>query len=209
MSFYHFAQGAGRQYARQHASRFASGFSSTRFMSNTSAAQAAAFLRSRSPNGALPSLLVGQHCSLLTPGAITALQSTQNGLTSMTRELSTQAGGEGDPADSYGSIIEVDSDADFEAILVKLPRNDTLTIIDFHAAWCGPCKMLGPALIKECKEQKIQLIKVDVDGAGETATKFQVTALPTVIAYKNGEVIQRMVGAQPPPMIKKFIETFK
>lgn len=197
-------------------SRFAGSFGQapkgSRFFTAGGAQDVPAFLRGRTTGfcGAsttLPAPLAGQHCSLLTAGKAALLSSAENGVSTLVRELSTTAGGEGDPADSFGAIVDVDSDADFDAILVKLPRART-AVIDFHAQWCGPCKVLGPALAKVCSEHKVQLIKVDVDGAPAAAAAFGVASLPTVVAYRDGKPVGRFVGAQPPARINDFVSKF-
>lgn len=69
-------------------------------------------------------------------------------------------------------------------------------VIDFHAVWCGPCKIQTPILTELARElgEKIKVIKIDVDKNNEIASKFQVRSVPTVIVFKKGQQIWRQAG---------------
>ncbi|MFA5859936.1 MAG: thioredoxin [Elusimicrobiota bacterium] len=82
-------------------------------------------------------------------------------------------------------------------------------LIDFWAPWCGPCKMLGPVIDELAGELvgKVKVCKVNVDDAGEIASRFNVQAVPTMIILKDGKIAEQLVGAQPKDSILEAINT--
>lgn len=88
----------------------------------------------------------------------------------------------------------------------ELLKNDVV-ILDFYATWCGPCKMLAPELDIVIKQkQNITICKIDVDSYGEIARQYGVMTIPTLILYKNGEMIKKNVGYMPADAILEWIE---
>ena len=81
-------------------------------------------------------------------------------------------------------------------------------VVDFWAAWCGPCRMLGPAIEQEAakREGKLALVKVDVDAESEIAGRYGVQSIPTVAVFRNGEAVTGFVGAYPAATIGKFFD---
>lgn len=76
--------------------------------------------------------------------------------------------------------------------------HDGLVVVDFFATWCGPCKMIAPLLDKFSAEyNQAKFIKVDVDEFGEIAQEYEVSSMPTVIFFKGGEVVNKVIGANP------------
>ena len=91
--------------------------------------------------------------------------------------------------------IEV-SDASFPTEVLS---SDKPVLVDFWATWCGPCKMVAPVLEQIAAEHPADLTiaKLDVDANSETAAKFSVSSIPTLILFKHGEEVKRIIGAQP------------
>ncbi|WP_040358131.1 thioredoxin [Capnocytophaga sp. oral taxon 338] len=88
------------------------------------------------------------------------------------------------------------TDASFDEVVLK---SDKPVLVDFWATWCGPCRMLGPVIEEVAKEYegKVVVGKVDVDSNQEFAAKYGVRNIPTVLVFKNGEVVGRQVGVAP------------
>ena len=85
-----------------------------------------------------------------------------------------------------------------------------LTIIDFWAQWCGPCRILGPIIDTLATENTdINIYKIDVDGSPESCAKYGIRSIPTVLFLKNGEVVDKFVGAKPKEFIQEKIDTLK
>ena len=75
-------------------------------------------------------------------------------------------------------------------------KKDGVILVDFFATWCGPCKMLAPVLFQIAEEykDKIRVGKVNVDENNELAMKYQIASIPTLIFFKNGEIVKTSVG---------------
>ncbi len=85
--------------------------------------------------------------------------------------------------------------------------NTTTVLVDFWAEWCGPCKMIAPVLNELATEQdgKVVIAKVNIDEAPELAARFGITAIPTLIVFKNGQTVTTLRGAQSKSTILKSL----
>jgi len=101
------------------------------------------------------------------------------------------------------SVITVTNE-NFEAEVLK---SDKPVLIDFWAEWCGPCRMLSPVVDQVAEEvDTVKIGKINVDNDPELAKKYGVMSIPTLILFKNGEVVATSVGVKPKAEIKKLIE---
>jgi len=96
------------------------------------------------------------------------------------------------------------SDADFEAEVLKAAEP---VVVDFWAEWCGPCRMIAPALeeIAGSLNGKVKIVKLNVDENPHTASKYGVMSIPTLMLFKNGEMASRQVGAAPKQKLEQWI----
>jgi len=96
------------------------------------------------------------------------------------------------------------SDANFEAEVLKATSP---VVVDFWAEWCGPCRMIGPALeeISGTLNGKVKIVKLNVDENPKTAEKYGIMSIPTLMLFKNGELASRQVGAAPKQKLEQWI----
>uniref|UniRef100_UPI00398E4094 thioredoxin, mitochondrial n=1 Tax=Pristiophorus japonicus TaxID=55135 RepID=UPI00398E4094 len=104
-----------------------------------------------------------------------------------------------------GGIFNVQDQADFTDRVIN---NEKPVLVDFHATWCAPCRVLGPRLEKMVAKQqgKIVMAKVDIDDHTDLALEYKVTVVPTVIAVKDGDIVDRFVGVKSEDDLEVFIK---
>lgn len=106
---------------------------------------------------------------------------------------------------SSDAIVHV-TDNNFEAEVLK---SDIPVLVDFWAAWCGPCKMIAP-ILDELADQysgKVKIAKMDVDANKETPAKFGIRGIPTLIVFKDGSAEATKVGALSRPQLVEFLDS--
>lgn len=92
----------------------------------------------------------------------------------------------------------------------KVTKTKKPVLVDFFATWCGPCKMLSPILeqVKESSKGEYDVVKVDIDESYDLAKKFGIMSVPTMIIFKEGEEMEKMVGLRPKAMIEETIKKY-
>jgi thioredoxin len=102
--------------------------------------------------------------------------------------------------------MDVTTDTFDQAVLER--SRELPVVVDFWAAWCGPCRMLGPVIEQEAtkREGKLELVKIDVDAEGELAARYGIQSIPTVAVFRDGDVVNGFVGAHPAASIAKFLD---
>lgn len=101
-------------------------------------------------------------------------------------------------------IVEA-GDADFAAVAEQSP---VPALVDFWAAWCGPCRMVSPVLDKLAQERagRVKLVKVDVDTSPALSRRFDVQAIPTMLVITDGRVVARQTGAPPAAALRGWLD---
>ena len=100
------------------------------------------------------------------------------------------------------------TDSNFKTTVLE---SDKLSVIDFWAEWCGPCRAIGPVIEELAKDYsgKVNIGKVNVDNNPQISVDYGITSIPAILFIKNGEVVDKIVGAQPKANFVKKIEAHK
>jgi thioredoxin len=98
------------------------------------------------------------------------------------------------------------SDSTFESEVLKATSP---VVVDFWAEWCGPCRMIAPALeeIAGALGEKVKIVKLNVDENPQTAAKYGIQSIPTLMIFKNGQMASRQIGAAPKQKLEQWITT--
>lgn len=107
------------------------------------------------------------------------------------------------------TVVEVTWKAQFDALVTSPDHAGKVVFVDFRAAWCGPCRMLGPVLhdLADKHADKMLVVKVDVDNPAnqELAMAFAVRSIPQVTLFKDGKAIDQFIGALPPDQVEAYL----
>ena len=100
------------------------------------------------------------------------------------------------------------TDTNFQQEVIN---SDKLSVVDFWAEWCGPCRAIGPVIEELSKEYdgKVKVGKVNVDNNPQVSLNYGITSIPAILFIKNGEVVDKLIGAQPKANFEKKIEAHK
>lgn len=125
-------------------------------------------------------------------------QIKQRKMNEMMKKMEPAASGErpGEPV--------VVSDADFDAFVARYPK----VVVDCWAPWCGPCRMLSPTIDALAKDMKGAIVfgKLNTDDNFRTSEKYRIASIPTLLFFKDGRLVDKMIGAVPRPMVEAQIK---
>ena len=101
-------------------------------------------------------------------------------------------------------MVKTLTDADFAA---EMEKTEGLYLVDFWATWCGPCQMMGPVvdLVAEKFEGKLSVGKVNVDENQQVAMQYGIMSIPTLLFFRGGNLVHKLVGLQPQPYLEDTI----
>lgn len=105
---------------------------------------------------------------------------------------------------AVSDLVQLTDDA-FEK---EIGKHEGLALVDFWATWCGPCQIIAPVVEQLAQEYdgRVKIAKLDVDSNGQTAARFNVRSIPSILLFKNGEHVDTIVGAVPKAHLVEKIE---
>ena len=102
-----------------------------------------------------------------------------------------------------GKLTDV-TDANFQSDVLD---NDGPVLVDFWAPWCGPCRVVHPVLEEmDAEREDLTIVSLNVDDNQQTAAKYEVLSIPTMILFKDGQLVKKLIGAQPKARIEAELE---
>jgi thioredoxin len=111
------------------------------------------------------------------------------------------------PGPERGTVAGQINDVTDSTFDVEVLEAETAVLVDFWAPWCGPCRAVAPVLAEiNAERDDLRVVKLNVDENQQTAVKYEVLSIPTMILFKNGQLVKKLIGAQPKARIEAELE---
>lgn len=106
-------------------------------------------------------------------------------------------------------VITYGGESTVEKLLETVVAKEGLTVVDFFATWCGPCRALGPVLDELSEEVDYNIVKVDVDQHQDLAAYYGVRSIPTIVIFKDAKVVETLIGGRSKEQLKEEVEKLR